>query len=217
VAKSKSVSNLCLSVAKPSSVTCPRCGARHDLYRQPVGNSVVCPNCHAIFEVEAHRFCPLCGAGLERRSIDGRERPACPRCDYVLYGNPLPGVAVVVVHEGRVLLGRRRGSPFEGQWCIPCGYVEADEDVRDAARREFREETGLRVELGRLYAIHSNFQVAARPVIGIWFLAKVIGGEMEAGDDLAELRFFPIDAPPPDLAFEGDRLVIEQLRQEARR
>jgi ADP-ribose pyrophosphatase YjhB (NUDIX family) len=126
-------------------------------------------------------------------------------------------VAVVVVQDGRLLLGRRRSSPFEGQWCIPCGYIEADEDVRDAARREFREETGLEVELGRLYAVHSNFQVASRPVIGIWFLAKVVGGEMQAGDDLAELRFFSIDSPPPDLAFEGDRLVIEQLRQEERR
>jgi hypothetical protein len=64
--------------------------------------------------------------------------------------------------------------------------------------------------------VHSNFQVAGRPVIGIWFLAEVVGGEMGAGDDLSELRFFPIDQPPPDLAFEGDRLVIEQLRREAR-
>ena len=182
-----------------------------------MGNGVVCPDCRAVFEVDLHRFCPLCGAGLERRSAGGRERPACPRCDYVLYANPLPGVAVVVVQDGRVLLGRRRSSPFEGQWCIPCGYVEADEDVREAARRELREETGLEVELGPLYAVHSNFQVAGRPVVGIWFLAEVVGGELRAGDDMQELGFFPIDEPPPDLAFEGDRLVIEQLRREGRR
>lgn len=212
-----------MSVAEPESVTesspvvqCPRCGARHALFRHPVGNSVVCPDCRAVFEVETHRFCPLCGAGLERRISGDRERPACPRCDYVLYGNPLPGVAVVVVQDGRVLLGRRCTAPFEGQWCIPCGYVEADEDLHDAARREFREETGLQVELGSLYAVHSNFQVAARPVIGIWFLARVIGGELRAGDDLEELRFFPIDYPPADLAFDGDRLVIEKLRREER-
>ena len=176
---------------------------------------MVCPDCRAVFEVETYRFCPLCGAGLERRSAGGRERPACPRCGYVFFANPLPGVAIVVVEDGRVLLGRRRRPPSEGQWCIPCGYVEGDEDVHDAARREFREETGLEVELGPLYAVHSNFQVAGRPVIGIWFLAKAVGGEMRAGDDLSELRFFPIDEPPADLAFEGDRLVIEQLRQDA--
>jgi 8-oxo-dGTP diphosphatase len=200
-----------------SSVTCPRCGAEHPLYRHPVGNSAVCPDCRAVFEVETHRFCPLCGAGLEKRHVGGRERPACPRCGYVLFANPLPGVAVVIVQDRRVLLGRRRGPPFEGQWCIPCGYVEADEDVHDAARREIREETGLEVELGALYAVHSNFQVAGRPVIGIWFLADVVGGEMRAGDDVSELRFFAIDRPPADLAFEGDRLVIEQLRREAGR
>jgi 8-oxo-dGTP diphosphatase len=204
-------------VASPSSVTCPSCGARHPLHKHAVGNSIVCPECRAVFEVEVHRFCPACGAALERCTVGGRDRPACPRCDYVLYANPLPGVAVVVVRDGRVLLGKRRSFPFEGQWCIPCGYVEADEDVHDAARREFREETGLEVALGALYAVHSNFQVAGRPVIGIWFLADVIGGEMRAGDDVSELRFFPIDQPPADLAFEGDRLVIEQIRREAGR
>lgn len=182
-----------------------------------MGNSVVCPDCRAVFEVEVHRFCPRCGAGLERRSAGGRERLACPCCGHVLHANPLPGVAVVVMRDGCVLMGRRGVAPFEGRWCIPCGYVEADEDVRDAARRELREETGLEVELGPPYAVHSNFQVAGRPVVGIWFLAKVVGGELRASDDLEELRFFPIDDPPPDLAFEGDRLVIEQLREEGRR
>jgi 8-oxo-dGTP diphosphatase len=146
--------------------------------------------------------------------VQGRERPACDGCGFVVYENPVPGVAVVLVEEGRVLLARRRSSLYNGMWCIPCGYVEADEDVWEAARREFREETGLEVELGDVLEVHSSFQVPGRPVVGIWFWGRAIGGRLEPGDDVRELEFFPLDAPPEELAFEGDRLVLEKLRRQ---
>ncbi len=148
--------------------------------------------------------------------MQGRDRAACAACGFVVYENPVPGVAVVLVEEGRVLLARRRSSLYNGMWCIPCGYVEADEDVREAARREFREETGLQVELGDVLEVHSSFQVPGRPVVGIWFRGRAIGGRLEPGDDARELEFFSLDAPPEELAFEGDRLVLEKLRRQRR-
>jgi 8-oxo-dGTP diphosphatase len=148
--------------------------------------------------------------------VRGRERPACDACGFVLYENPVPGVAVVLVEDGKVLLARRRSSLFGGMWCIPCGYVEGDEDVREAARREFREETGLEVEVVEVVEVHSSFQVPGRPVVGIWFWGRAVGGRLRPGDDVRELRFFSLDAVPEDLAFEGDRLVLEKLRRDRR-
>ena len=54
------------------------------------------------------------------------------------------GVAVVLLKNDELLLVKRNGS-YEGLWCIPCGHVEYDEDIRVAAKREFKEETGLDV------------------------------------------------------------------------
>ena len=51
------------------------------------------------------------------------------------------GVAVVVMDGDQILLGRRRWS-YAGAWCIPCGHVEWDEDIRDAAVREGAEPVG---------------------------------------------------------------------------
>ena len=96
-------------------------------------------------------------------------------------------------------------------WCIPCGYVEIDETVEEAARREFREETGLEVEVGEFMFVHSSFGVAHRPVVGIWFQGRAVGGEMAPGKGVRELAFFPLEAPPAELAFEGDKLVIEMV------
>jgi 8-oxo-dGTP diphosphatase len=56
---------------------------------------------------------------------------------------PLVGVSAVVVRDGRVLVGRRKGSHGAGQWAFPGGKVDAGEDPADTVLRELREETGL--------------------------------------------------------------------------
>jgi 8-oxo-dGTP diphosphatase len=158
-----------------------------------------------------YRFCPTCAAPLGSGLRSGRMRPSCAACGFVLYRNPVVGVAVVVVRRGRVLLGLRSGS-YADQWCIPCGYVEWDEDVRAAAEREFAEETGLRVHTGSVVAVHSNFHNSVQHTVGIWFRGRVKGGRLVAGDDLKEVGFFSLDSLPQPLAFPTDLLVLDQLR-----
>ena len=160
-----------------------------------------------------YRFCPLCAGQLEMRDRGGLPRPTCPACGFVHYRNPAVGVAVVLVEDGNILMGRRSRGGYEGHWCIPCGYVEWGEDVREAARREFLEETGLEVELGLVCAVHSNFHNPQSLTVGIWFWGRVTGGRPQAGDDLDAVGYFPLAEPPQPLAFPTDLLVLEQLRQ----
>jgi ADP-ribose pyrophosphatase YjhB (NUDIX family) len=154
-------------------------------------------------------FCQYCGARFS--DVAAGPRLECGACGRVTYRNPAAGVAVILIEEDRVLLGRRGRGRWAGLWCIPCGYVEWDEDLRDTARREVLEETGLEVEVGEVYAAHSNFHDREKQTVGVWFRGTIRGGTLQAGDDIVEVAFFAVDDLPP-LAFPTDELVLRSLR-----
>lgn len=136
----------------------------------------------------------------------------CTDCGFIRGRNPAVGVAVVVRDsQGRVLLGERATGPYAGLWCIPCGYVEWHEDIREAGMREFEEETGLAVELAGIVAVHSNFHNPKQHTVGVWFAGIVRGGHLHPADgELTDLAYFD-PAGPPALAFPTDALVLAEL------
>jgi ADP-ribose pyrophosphatase YjhB (NUDIX family) len=86
---------------------------------------------------------------------------------------------------------------------IECG-------IFTAAIREVREETGLRVEIRSLLSVVSNFLADDLHTLVVVLLGRVAGGVPQAGDDLEELRWFPLEGPLPPMAFQADRHIIER-------
>ena len=158
------------------------------------------------------RFCSQCAAPVDQTEVGGEPVWVCPNCGHREHRRQIVGVAVVVVEDGRLLMIQRRYGSLAGAWCIPCGHVGWEEDVREAAVRELEEETGLVVELEGVFDAHTTFISRNRHNAGIWFRGHRVGGTLRAGDDAVDAGFFALDDLPAPLAFDTDVRVIERLR-----
>jgi ADP-ribose pyrophosphatase YjhB (NUDIX family) len=164
-------------------------------------------------EVGGFRYCPTCGTRLKRGDQDDKLRPTCPSCGFVQYRNPAPTVSILVVEGNQVLLGRRGGPPGAGTWSLPSGYVEYEDNFLTAALREVKEETGLDVELCSLVNVVSSFVSPRFHFLGLYLAARVVGGELQAGDDLTAVEWFPLLGPLPDMGFQEDVEIIHLYAQ----
>jgi 8-oxo-dGTP diphosphatase len=160
---------------------------------------------------KAFSFCPRCRTDMSFRFEGGRTRPACARCGWVQYLNPAPGAGVVLRRDGEVCLVRRRDPPKQGQWTLPTGFMEWDEDIEQTAVREALEETGLEVALRGVFAVHNGVLPPDQPVVVVFYDAEITGGVMRAGDDAVDVGFYPLDRLPGPIAFAAHRKVLKAL------
>jgi ADP-ribose pyrophosphatase YjhB (NUDIX family) len=157
-----------------------------------------------VSELDGWRFCPRCAGTL----LLEEGSACCEVCGERYWANAIPGVQGLLEREGRVLLARRAHHPRRGYWDLPGGFLEETEDPLDGLRREFLEETGLRVEPVRFVGIEIE-PYDGRFVLSItWLVAGE--GEPRPADDVAELAFFAPAELPAELAFPGQDRVLAQ-------
>jgi 8-oxo-dGTP diphosphatase len=114
-------------------------------------------------------------------------------------------------HGARVLLVRRANPP--AGWALPGGFVEPDEDLPEAARRELAEETSVAVDeivqIGAYGRPHRDPR--GRTVSVVYGAVLKRPPTARAADDAAAVRWFPVDALPDDLAFDHAEILQDAL------
>ncbi|MEM6639153.1 MAG: bifunctional nicotinamide-nucleotide adenylyltransferase/Nudix hydroxylase [Pseudomonadota bacterium] len=131
-------------------------------------------------------------------------------------------VDAVVVQSGHVLLVERKARPGRGQWALPGGFVDGDEDLQTAALRELKEETRIKVPLPVLAGSISRrdvFDDPHRSARGRTFthaflielkpdktLPKVRGG-----DDARHAFWVPLAELAPERCFEDHYFIVQRL------
>lgn len=136
----------------------------------------------------AFAFCPLCGATLTERAIDGEPRRACSKaCGFVHYDNPTPVVAAIVELGDDVVLVQNKGWP--GSWFgLVSGFLERGEEPSVGVLREVREELSLDGEIVALVGAYA-FEEMNQVILAYHVRAS---GEPVAGDELEAFKRVPI-------------------------
>lgn len=156
-------------------------------------------------------YCTQCGQSLERivPPDDNRMRDACPHCGAVHYQNPRCVVGLVPIWGDRLLLCRRAIEPQYNKWTLPAGFMELGETTAQGAMREADEEAGANLELGALYTV---IDVPHAEQVHFYYLAKVLGPELDPGSETLEAKFFTLDQIPwSEIAFRTVSTTLKYL------
>lgn len=128
--------------------------------------------------------------------------------------NPLPTVDIIIEVVGpgntsRIVLVRRKNPPFG--WALPGGFVDYGESLEEAAVREAREETSLRVDLlGQFHTYSEPGRDPRSHTISTVFIAQARGAP-KAADDAREARTFDPFRVDVELAFDHRQILEDYL------
>lgn len=137
------------------------------------------------------------------------------------YDHPHPAVSVdIAVFRRRdttleIVLIRRAAEPFRGDWALPGGFVEIDESLDAAARRELAEETGIEdVALEQLRAFGAPDRDPRERVITVAYCGLVTGrsADLRAASDARRAAWIGMDRLPA-LAFDHGQIVAAARRR----
>lgn len=133
------------------------------------------------------------------------------------YKYPRPSVTtdalILKKKTAEILLVRRAIDPYRNHWALPGGFVEMDELLVDACKRELKEETGLEVGLLEQFRVYDRVDrdPRGRTLSVIFYGFVEPDAEVKGGDDAAEAAWFKLDQLP-ELAFDHADIILDFLR-----
>jgi 8-oxo-dGTP diphosphatase len=131
----------------------------------------------------------------------------------MLYQRPKVGVGVIIIKEGKVLLGKRKNAHGSGTWSTPGGHLEFGESLEECAEREVLEETGLHIKNIRCGPFTNDIMVdEAKHYITIFMVTDYCSGNPEVLEpERCEMwQWFRWDALPQPLFLPIQNLLEQR-------
>ncbi len=133
------------------------------------------------------------------------------------YPRPAVCVDIIVLYKTNsktfILLIERKHPPFENCWALPGGFIEMNETLEQSALRELHEETGIKCNLLKQFAVYGNPNRDPRgrniSIVYYVFLDNKI--EATAGDDAANAKWFNV-LELPSLAFDHNKIIEDFIK-----
>lgn len=120
-------------------------------------------------------------------------------------------------NELKILLVKRNEEPFKDVWALPGGFVNIDESLDEAAKRELSQESGVKnVYLEQLYTFGNPNRDPRTRVITVTYMALAAKSDwhLKADGDAKDAAFHSVDKLPK-LAFDHSEIIkygLQRLR-----
>jgi len=123
---------------------------------------------------------------------------------------PKAGVGVMVLKDGKYLLGKRKNAHGAGEYASPGGHLEYMESFADCARREVREECGIEIDNIRFLYIANLTKYPPKHYMHLTLVADWKSGDPKVlePDKLVSWGWYDLDDLPRPL-FETCRLAVD--------
>ncbi|MFS9338942.1 NUDIX hydrolase [Streptococcus mitis] len=123
------------------------------------------------------------------------------------YATPLMDVRAWIVEDEKICLVRGQG---ENDWALPGGFGEVGYSPTENILKEIEEETGFKAKVEKLLAVFdtNRFQLQSKQYAKFVFECKLLAGQFQENQEIADLQFFAIDQLPN---LSEKRITKEQI------
>ena len=123
------------------------------------------------------------------------------------YATPLMDVRAWIIEDEKICLVRGQG---ENDWALPGGFGEVGYSPTENILKEIEEETGFEAKVERLLAVFytNRFQLQSKQYAKFVFECKLLDGQFQENQEIADLQFFAIDQLPN---LSEKRITKEQI------
>ena len=123
------------------------------------------------------------------------------------YATPLMDVRAWIIEDEKICLVRGQG---ENDWALPGGFGEVGYSPTENILKEIEEETGFEAKVERLLAVFdtNRFQLQSKQYAKFVFECKLLDGQFQKNQEIADLQFFAIDQLPN---LSEKRITKEQI------
>jgi 8-oxo-dGTP diphosphatase len=126
---------------------------------------------------------------------------------------PKVGVGVIVIKDGKVLLGKRKNAHGEGSWSFAGGHLDFGESIEECAVREVLEETGLKIKNIRMGPFTNDvFKQENKHYITLFVIADYESGTVKVmeSDKCERWEWFEWDNLPRPLFLPIENLLKQK-------
>ncbi|EKT3964266.1 NUDIX hydrolase [Flavobacterium psychrophilum] len=115
--------------------------------------------------------------------------------------------------DNQLLLIKRKNEPFQNCWALPGGFVDENEDLEVAAKRELEEETQIKIDsLQQFGTFGKPFRDPRGHMISVAYFGEVPENTIAiASDDAKEVAWFAVNELP-NLAFDHQEIIEKALK-----